>query len=232
MKQRALDLTKRVLTHVGSRLPRSAIRQSQAVTNYLTLGRWMREHGFQPVRRVRERTEIFGSIAHELRNRRVLYLEFGVFHGSAIRYWAQALEHPETRLHGFDSFEGLPEDFDVLDGPNRKGFFSTLGQIPKVDDPRVAFFKGWFEETLPAYRPPEHDVLLVTLDADLYSSTICVLRSLRPWILPGTYLYFDDLCRLEHEPKAFDEFMKESGRRFGLVCSDHSLNRAMFQCVA
>ena len=167
-----------------------------------------------------------------LRERRVLYLEFGVFHGSAIRYWSKALRHPEARLHGFDSFEGLPEDFDVLDGPNRKGFFSTLGQIPKIDDPRVSFFKGWFEETLPAYEPPAHDTLLVTLDADLYSSTICVLRHLRHWIRPGTYLYFDDLCRIEHEPKAFDEFMGESGRRFAIICSDHSLNRAMFECVA
>jgi len=232
MKQRALDLTKRVLTHVGSRIPRAAVRQSQAVANYLTRGMWMREHGFQPTRRVRERRDIFDSVADKLRDRRVLYLEFGVFHGSAIRYWSQALRHPEARLHGFDSFEGLPEDFDVLHGPNRKGFFSTLGQVPKVDDPRVSFFKGWFEETLPAYEPPEHDTLLVTLDADLYSSTICVLRHLRSSIRPGTYLYFDDLCRLEHEPKAFHEFMSDSGRRFELVCADHSLNRAMFQCVA
>jgi hypothetical protein len=232
MKQRALDLTKRVLTHVGSRMPRAALRQSQAITNYLTLGRWMREHGFQPVNRVRERNAIFDSVARELRERRVLYLEFGVFHASAIRYWSRALKHPDARLHGFDSFEGLPEDFDVLDGPNRKGFYSTLGQIPKLDDSRVSFFKGWFEETLPAYHPPEHETLVMTLDADLYSSTICVLRHLRSWIVPGAYLYFDDLCRLEHEPKAFDEFIGESGRRFDLICSDYSLNRAIFQCVA
>ena len=29
MKQRALDFTKRVLTQVGSRMPRAALRQSQ-----------------------------------------------------------------------------------------------------------------------------------------------------------------------------------------------------------
>ena len=36
----------------------------------------------------------------------------------------------------------------------KKGLFSTNGQPPQIDDPRVKFFKGWFEETLPHYRPP------------------------------------------------------------------------------
>jgi O-methyltransferase len=72
----------------------------------------------------------------------------------------------------------------------------------------------------------------VTLDADLYSSTIFVLNQLRSWIRPGTFLYFDDLSRPEHEPKAFDEFIRESGLRFQAVAADRSLNNAVFECVA
>ena len=45
----------------------------------------------------------------EVQDQRVLYLEFGVFRGRTIRYWSRKLRHPETRLHGFDSFEGLPD---------------------------------------------------------------------------------------------------------------------------
>ena len=127
---------------------------------------------------------------------------------------------------------GLPEDFDVLNGPCHKGRFSTGGVAPVIHDARVEFFKGWFDQVLPAYRPPEHEVLFITLDADLYSSTICVLRHLMPWIQPGTFIYFDELSRPEHEPKAFDEFMKETGRAFELVCADRTLNRAVFKCVA
>jgi hypothetical protein len=181
---------------------------------------------------VRARKEIFAAVADGLRESRVLYLEFGVYKGSGMRYWSRALKHPEARLHGFDSFEGLPEDFDVFAGPYRKGFFSTEGQIPDIKDSRVRFFKGWFDQVLPTYQPPDHDTLVITLDADLYSSTICVFHHLGPWIRPGTFIYFDELSRLEHEAKAFDEFMKESGRKFELVCSDHSLNRAIFKCVA
>lgn len=43
----------------------------------------------------------------------MLYLEFGVYKGESLRYWARELKHPDSKLHGFDSFEGLPKDFDV-----------------------------------------------------------------------------------------------------------------------
>jgi hypothetical protein len=147
-----------------------------------------------------------------------------------MRWWSRALRHPESRLHGFDSFEGLPEDFDVAGG-YPKGRFSTGGVPPQIDDLRVEFFQGWFEDTLPSYDLPDHDVLVITLDADLYSSTIFVLNRLRDAIRPGTFVYFDDLSRPDHEPKAFDEFMRESGLRFRPVVADRSLNNAAFECV-
>jgi hypothetical protein len=31
--------------------------------------------------------------------------------------------------------------------------------------PRVKFFKGWFEETLPGHSVPDHDVMVVNFDA-------------------------------------------------------------------
>src|SRR4030095_10735776 len=107
------------------------------------------------------------------------------------QYWSRALKHPETKLHGFDSFEGLPEDFDMY-GPYRKGTFSVQGAVPTIDDARICFFKGWFDEVLPTYSVPEHDVLVINMDADLYTSTICVLHHLRPWIRAGTFIYFDN----------------------------------------
>lgn len=52
---------------------------------------------------------------------RVLYMEFGAAKGDATRMWAKLLRLPSTVLHGFDSFEGLPESW-TADGP-RGGFF-------------------------------------------------------------------------------------------------------------
>jgi hypothetical protein len=47
------------------------------------------------------------------------------------------------------------------------------------EDPRLKFFKGWFEETLPGHSVPDHDVMFVNFDADLYSSTKTVLGFLK-----------------------------------------------------
>ncbi len=75
-----------------------------------------------------------------------------------------------------------------------------------------------------------HEVLIIVMDADLYSSTIYVLRHLRTYIRPGTYIYFDEMDNVDHEPKAFDEFMKESSLKFRPISADRSLALAVFEC--
>ena len=77
------------------------------------------------------------------------YLEFGVFQGESIRYWANLNKNDESRFFGFDSFDGLPENWQP---EKRKGHFSVGGTIPKLDDGRVKFIKSWFEDTIPPFR--------------------------------------------------------------------------------
>ncbi len=194
---------------------------------YVEGGHWMRAHGYRVPLRVRSRRELFAVAAREVAGRRVLYLEFGVWRGDSLRAWMELLPG-DAVLHGFDSFEGLPESFTSHD----IGTFATGGQAPDVRDPRVSFFNGWFEQTLPSYRPPDHDALIVNMDADLYSSTIFVLRSLRPWIRPGTLVLFDEFHIAEHEPRAFDDLVRETGLRFRVVAADQSLTHVLFACVA
>ena len=187
----------------------------------------MSDHGFHFNRRLRDRWGVFDVVASRIHDKRVLYLEFGVYQGDSMRYWSNKLRHPEARLHGFDSFEGLPEAW----GPYNKGHFNACGPVPDLSDPRVEFFKGWFDQVLPNYVVPEHDILVVVIDADLYSSTLYALRWLRPYIRPGTLIYFDEMSQVDHEPKAFDEFMKESSLRFKPVCADCTLAFAFFECT-
>ena len=103
--------------------------------------------------------------------------------------------------------------------------------MPVIDDARVRFFKGWFNETLSSYVAPEHDVLMVNLDADLYSSTACVLSEIEELIVPGSYIYFDEMNHVEHEPKAFREFICRSGRSFRPIACDRTLAHVAFECV-
>lgn len=230
MKESLLSYFKYLLTLIGSSVSIEVHHRIQMGANYMRIGRWMAEHDFHFHQRVRNREAVFAAVADQIRDKRVLYLEFGVYKGQSMRYWSKALRHPESKLHGFDSFEGLPQDFDV-DGPYRQGTFDLGGAVPNIQDSRVRFFKGWFDEVLPSYIMPDHDVLVLMMDADLYSSTIYVLRHMGPHIKRGTFIFFDEMSRPDHEPRAFDEFMRESGLRFKPICADRGLNRVFFQCI-
>ncbi len=219
-----------LLTKIGALTPHHLLHQFQMVVNYMKLGRWMVTNGFIDPHRVRTRKMVFSHLAERIKDQKVLYLEFGVFQGASLKFWSNALKNPDSQLFGFDSFEGLPEDFDV-DGPYQKGTFDVQGALPKIDDKRVSFVKGWFENTLPTFVVPAHDTLLITLDADLYSSTVTVLNHLKPWIKKGVFLYFDDMSRPDHEPKAFTEFMEETGLKFSCVVTDYPLNCTIFECI-
>jgi len=129
-------------------------------------------------------------------SQRVLFLEFGVYKGRSIAYFASKLPASESRFFGFDSFEGLPEDWSR----KKAGKFSTAGAAPPVEDPRISFVKGWFQETLPvfSFEARDFDATIVHMDADLYSSTLFVLSEL--W------------RRLRSFYVVFDEFSPDEGR--------------------
>jgi Macrocin-O-methyltransferase (TylF) len=222
------DKTKYVLTKIGSRSSGRAIHVFNAVANYLEVGRWMHARGFEIPRRVDRRERIFDGIAAQIAESRALYLEFGVHRGASMIYWSKLLRCPESRLHGFDSFEGLPEKWNSTP----TGFFSTGGAIPVVDDPRVTFFKGWFEDVLPRYSLPDHNHLVVNLDADLYSSTAYVLNFLKSSMRVGTFVYFDEFSDRHHELKAFDEFLSATEMQFRVFGANETLTHVAFQRTA
>lgn len=220
------EYVKEMFTRVGALLPLQAIYNLNAVSSYLETGRWMRAEGYKIERRVDRREELFEQVATAVADREVLYLEFGVFKGEVTLFWSQRLRNPKSQLHGFDSFEGLPEDWIL---GRERGYFSTGGVLPDIRDPRVHFFKGWFDQTLASYEPPPHEVLVVICDADLYSSTIFVLNKIEKLIVPGTYLYFDEFHHQADELRAFREFTQRTGMRFSLVGATRALSNVMWQ---
>ena len=137
------------------------------------------------------------------------YLEFGVFTGGTIRYMAKRVG--DRTIHGFDSFEGLPEAWS---GFNLGGSaFDTGGRLPKVPK-NVELYKGWFENSLPPWlKNHEGSVAFIHIDCDLYSSTRTILTLLADRIVPGTVILFDEYFNYpnweRHEYKAFQEFIKE-----------------------
>ena len=140
-----------------------------------------------------------------------LFLEFGVASGRTIRAIAEEHEGP---VFGFDSFEGLPEDW--YEG-YAKGHFAR-GELPEVPS-NVTLVKGWFEDTLPAFLEQNTGpVSYINVDCDLYSSATFVLRALADRLQPGTVIQFDEYFNYpswrKHEFKAWQELVQERGIKF------------------
>lgn len=116
--------------------------------------------------------------------------EFGVASGTTIRELARV--NPTRRIWGFDSFEGLPEDWN---NSHKKGYFrqTTLPDVPE----NVTLVKGLFSESLPEVSSTFHyyneNAALIHFDADLYSSTMDAIRFMFPYMVEGTVLIFDEL---------------------------------------
>ena len=103
------DHFKVLLTKFGYYSSEGMTEALDGVANYLEVGRWMRARGFDVPRRVECRERVFDRMSADISESRVLYLEFGVYRGASMIYWSKLLRSPSARLHGFDSFEGLPE---------------------------------------------------------------------------------------------------------------------------
>jgi len=148
-----------------------------------------------------------------------LFMEFGVSSGSTIKRLAKFV--PDI-IYGFDSFEGLPEEW-TGHGGMPKGSFRC--DPPKELPANVVIVKGLFQDTLPGFleRHPG-PVSFAHIDCDLYSATKFVLGAL-VHRLDGAVLAFDEItgpeCYELHEGKAFREFLSEAGYTAEFLGAQH-----------
>ena len=139
-----------------------------------------------------------------------LVLEFGVYDGASIR--ALAGWHKGT-VHGFDSFEGLPETWTGTSGG--RGHFDRGGKLPNVPQ-NVTLHPGWFDHTLPTFLQKESGkIAFLNIDCDIYSSTKQVLQAVAPRLVPGSLISFDEYFNYpnwrQHEFRAFQEAVTAAG---------------------
>jgi methyltransferase family protein len=145
-----------------------------------------------------------------------LVLEFGVEKGDSLSFMAQRT--PRT-VHGFDSFEGLPEDWAGTF--ERRGKFSRGGALPTVPA-NAKLHVGWFDAVLPGFlaQHPE-PIALLHVDCDLYSSTKTVFDLAGGRLRPGSIIVFDEYFNYpnwkRHEHRAFQEFVAASGCRYDYI---------------
>ena len=155
---------------------------------------------------------IFEDLKHQQGD--TLWLEFGVATGRTINYFSK---FTTGVVHGFDSFEGLPEKWrDGFD----KGAFNRNGEAPQVND-NVVLVKGWFTDTLPNFLEKQNkEISFLHVDCDLYSATKFVLNETKKYLADGCIILFDELVNYPGymgetgELLALYEFVKENDVEF------------------
>lgn len=141
-------------------------------------------------------------------------LEFGVYKGRTLHVIATA--RGNQQVFGFDSFQGLPEDWR---SGLPAGTFAT-DNIPDI--PGAELVVGWFADTLPdflAHHPGP--VSFLHVDADLYSSAVTVFTHVGPRLRPGSVIVFDEYFNYpgwqRHEHRAWQEFVAAAALEFQYV---------------
>lgn len=120
------------------------------------------------------------------------FAEFGVARGTSARQLAAHVKYPH-RLYAFDSFEGLPEDWDQGDQLIRKGTFDTRGIAPDFRDLPVVTVVGDFRLTCPRWEGHLRPLSLLHIDCDIYWSAKIVLAYFANAVTLGGATIFDEL---------------------------------------
>ena len=138
--------------------------------------------------------------------------EFGVWKGAWLAFCGLLVKeiqenNMEYSIYGFDTFEGMPfekinynydtaaRSISELERSASKLSNTSLYQVESLlEKLGISNFcrlkKGLFDETIDTIK--NKPITLVHLDADLYESTIFVLKNIYPSIIPGGIILIDD----------------------------------------
>lgn len=148
-----------------------------------------------------------------------LFVELGVAGGDGCRLFGEALKPHGLTLTGFDSFEGLEEDWTGMQSGREAGAFTQGGTLPKVPE-NVTLVKGWVQDTLPGYLKANtgKPFAFVHMDMDTYTPTAYALKAIKSYLRKGTVILFDELYGYpgwrHHEYKALQEVLSEGDYRY------------------
>lgn len=174
----------------------------------------------------------FGSDHVTLRG---AFLEMGVCTGRTINFIAAL--NPEEHIWGFDSFDGLPEQWPRTDITVPRGTFrvNVEGWMPPVLH-NVTLVKGMFHETLPEFKKQvlkSTPIAFLHIDSDIYASAKEIFNQLFDNIVSGTVIVFDEFYNYpgaeEHEFKAFQEFLDWTGKKPVYLAYNQYFEQAVVQ---
>ena len=207
-------------------------------SNFLSLTQWIAKQPTQGVykdafslfRNYNHRIDLYNYVIEKenLSNTEIIYIEMGVCNGNSFEWWMQNNHHTASKFHGFDTFEGLPEQW---------GYFfkngDMIAEAPKLEDARGQFYKGLFQDTLVPFlnngNVSKGKRKIIHLDADLFSSTLFSLSMLYPYLEKGDIVFFDEFNVPNHEYLAFKIFTESFYVKMELLGAVNNYYQAAFK---
>jgi hypothetical protein len=154
-----------------------------------------------------------------------LLLDLGVWIGWSTRLISDACDRT---VYGFDTFEGLVEDWQVddqtvikrgvfsLSDPFAQRFIRDTGVslhngLPAALGRKVQFIRGSTYETLAPFLAdrPAAPIRLFHMDLDTYESCLHALETCKDHFIEGSILVFDEYLVTNGEMRAFYEFQSQ-----------------------
>tara|TARA_B110000211_G_scaffold10883_1_gene11477 strand:- start:1013 stop:1729 length:717 start_codon:yes stop_codon:yes gene_type:complete len=160
------------------------------------------------------------------KNSENIFLEFGVYTGGSINLFSKQLKTINANISGFDTFEGLTEDW-LTHVFFPKGSLSLNSKLPKVEK-NVRLIKGKIQDTLSSFldENSKKKIMFAHMDMDTYSSTKYALTKIKPFLRKGSVILFDELYGYpnwqQEEYKAFTEVFNENEYKFIAFCESEA----------
>ena len=184
-------------------------KKEQELNNYNYFKKFFKSSIFLNKKEIRK-FAIEKAITNDLNNDKY-YLEFGVFNGASINFFAGLLKN---KIYGFDSFKGLNESWEH----NLKGAYDSSGKEPKVKK-NVFLVKGLVQNTVPKFLSDKKpSINFVHMDLDTYESTKFVLKEIKPYLVKKSIIIFDQIYNHtgweKGELKALTEVFEENEYKY------------------
>jgi O-methyltransferase len=154
-----------------------------------------------------------------------IVVECGVWRGGMIAGIADVLNDNNREYFLFDSYEGLPEA-KAIDGESAiawqqnthdERYFDNCkaemkyaeAAMRKAGSTNFTLVKGWFNETLPSFKP-EKPIAILRLDGDWYDSTMECLVHLYPKVHQGGLILIDDYYTWDGCARAVHDYLSRN----------------------
>lgn len=159
------------------------------------------------------------SIELNINDHEDFYLEFGVYKGNSINYFSKYLQKNNFKIYGFDSFEGLEENWTGTHHLKNIAF-NLRGKKPKTNN-NVIIIEGKIQDTLLNFcinELKDNKISFIHFDFDTFTPTDYTLKILKKNLKKNTIILFDEIYGFpnwrDHEYKALINNLKEDEYKY------------------